>query len=196
VSGSVNEDLLFDRKGLPEDLRFLIQRYPRDSWRQPGALTSMGRFWLKRHNLFRELGGILSSSVAKLQEEDFEPREFAGWFAPRLHYLLSDLEGHHHVEDSHYFPIFLAAEPRLRRGFDILDSDHQVVHDLLERNADAGTRFVQGLEKSGDAMLFAAEEYGIEAGQLVRGLMRHLEDEEDLIVPLLLDRRSSGELLM
>ncbi len=189
-------DLLFERKGLPEDLQFLSQRYPRDEWRRPGALSSMGRFWLKRHNFFRELASHLSGSIAMLREEDFEPRAFAGWFAPRLDYLLADLEGHHHIEDAHYFPIFLAAEPRLRRGFDILDSDHQLIHDLLEGNADAGRRFLEGLGKGGDAMLFASEAYGAEADRLVTGLMRHLEDEEDLIVPLLLDRVDGGDALM
>lgn len=191
-----DHDLLFERKGLPKDLKFLIQQYPRENWRQPGALTAVGRFWLKRHNSFRDLGGLLSGSIDRLREEDFEPQVFADWFAPRLNTLLSDLEGHHQVEDSHYFPIFMAAEPKLRRGFDILDSDHHQIHDLLERNASSGRRFVEGIGKGGDAMRFAAEEYGTEADQLVAGLMRHLEDEEDLIVPLLIDRRSGGETLM
>ena len=149
-------DLLFERKGLPEDLQFLSQRYPRRGWRLPGVLSSMGRFWLKRHVFFRVLSGLLSGSIAMLREEDFEPRAFAGWFAPRLDYLLSDLEGHHHIEDAHYFPIFLAAEPRLSRGFDILDSDHRLIHDLLARNAAAGRRCIEGLDKGGDATLFAA----------------------------------------
>lgn len=192
----VEAELLFERKGLPEDLQFLSQRYPRDGWRRPGALSSMGRFWLKRHGFFRELAALLSGSIAMLREESFEPREFAGWFAPRLDYLLSDLEGHHHIEDAHYFPIFQEAEPRLRRGFDILDSDHRLIHDLLESNAAAGRSFVEGLGKGGDAMLFAAEAYGAQAERLVSGLVRHLEDEEDLIVPLLLDRADGGDALM
>ena len=41
-----------------------------------------------------------------------------------------------------------------------------------------------------------AEAYGMEADRLVNGLMRHLEDEEDLIVPLLMDRADSGDALM
>lgn len=187
---------LFERKGLPEDLQFLIQRYPRDDWRRPGALSSMGRFWLKRHAFFRELSGALSASIEKLREESFEPRAFAEWFAPRLNYLLSDLDGHHNIEDVHYFPIFMDAEPRLRRGFDILDADHHTIHDLLESNAMAGNRFLQGLMSGGDALRFAAEAYGTEADRLVNGLMRHLEDEEDLIVPLLMDRADSGDALM
>lgn len=196
VGEIANENLLFNRNGLPEDLRFLIQQYPRDGWRRSDALTAMGRFWLKRHNLFRELAGILNGSIDRLQEKDFEPRAFAAWFAPRLDYLLSDLEGHHHVEDAHYFPIFVAAEPRLGRGFDILDSDHHQIHDLLGRNAEAGRHFVEGLEAGGDAMQFAADDYGVQAARLVSGLMRHLDDEEDLIVPLLMDRYSGGETLM
>ena len=59
-----------------------------------------------------------------------------------------------------------------------------------------GRRFLEGLGKGGDAMLFASEAYGAEADRLVTGLMRHLEDEEDLIVPLLLDRADGGDALM
>ena len=162
----------------------------------PGRVVVHGRFWLKRHGFFRELAGLLSGSIAMLHEESFEPREFANWFVPRLDYLLSDLEGHHHIEDAHYFPIFQAAEPRLRRSFDILDSDHRLVHDLLESNAAAGRQFLDGFTRGGDAMLFAAEAYGSQADRLVTGLMRHLEDEEDLVVPLLLDRADSDEVLM
>lgn len=183
-----NRDLLFERRGLPEDLRFLIERYPRETWRRPGSLSAMARFWLQRHAFFRELGGQLSASIAALREEDFDPRQFSEWFAPRLHHLLSDLEAHHSIEDAHYFPMFRAAEPRLRRGFEILDSDHHLIHGLLEENAIAARRFLEGLEKGGDAMLFAAEIYGRQADRLVAGLMRHLEDEEDLIIPMMLGR--------
>lgn len=189
-------DLLFRRDGLPEDLRFLIRQYPRDVWRHPGALSSMARFWLQRHNFFRELGAQLSSSIDALREEEFDPGRFAEWFAPRLNYLLSDLEAHHNIEDVHYFPMFRAAEPRLRRGFEILDSDHHLIHDLLEENAAAGRQFLEGLGKGGDALRFGSEAYGQQADRLVTGLMRHLEDEEDLIIPMMLDRGESGEALL
>ena len=44
-------EALFARTGLPADLTFLPEKYPRTIWRQPGGLTEMSRFWLKRHAL-------------------------------------------------------------------------------------------------------------------------------------------------
>lgn len=190
------KDALFSRAGLPPDISFLLEKHPRAVWRESGGLGAMGRFWLKRHNFFRELGTALSASVGELREERFDPLMFAQWFSPRLELLLGELEGHHHIEDMHYFPIFLAEEPRLKRGFDILDSDHHLIHDLLERNASAGRQFAGALVAGGDRMRFAADSYAVEADRLVQGLMRHLEDEEDLIVPLLIDRHGDGQSLM
>lgn len=187
---------LFVRSRMPEELGFLLKQHPRDSWRSSPDLTSMGRFWLKRHNMFRELGGALSGSILQLKEDTFNPQTFAQWFAPRLNFLLSELEGHHHIEDAHYFPVFVSAEPRLKRGFEILDRDHHHIHDLLERNANAGWAFAEALAQGGDRMRFAADTYGGEADHLVTGLMRHLEDEEDLIIPLLIDRNENGQSLM
>ena len=37
-------------------------------------------------------------------------------------------------------------------------------------------------------MPFSRDAYAVEADTLLRGLMRHLEDEEDLLIPLLLDQ--------
>jgi hypothetical protein len=37
-------------------------------------------------------------------------------------------------------------------------------------------------------MPFSRDAYAVEAESLLKGLMRHLEDEEDLLIPLLLDQ--------
>ncbi len=190
------KDALFQRSGLPDDLLFLLQKYPRDRWGQDITLTDMCQFWIQRHDMFRELGGALSGSVVMLREEKVDPASFRQWFAPRVNFLLSQLEGHHQIEDTHYFPSFQAAEPRLKRGFDILDADHHTIHDLLVSNAEAGNAFLKGLAEGGDVLKYASEKYGREADRLLAGLMRHLEDEEDLIVPLLVDREGMGEVLM
>lgn len=196
MSASNDELALFSRTGLPENLSFLLEKHPRSIWRQSGGLSAMGRFWLKRHGFFRELGAALSSSVDALQEDNFEAARFAQWFSPRLELFLGELEGHHQIEDLHYFPIFLAEEPRLKRGFEMLDSDHHQIHELLERNASAGRQFAGALVASGDRVRFAADSYAKEAERLLTGLTRHLEDEEDLIVPMLIDRHEDGKPLM
>jgi hemerythrin-like domain-containing protein len=183
-----NDHLLEKRAGLPDDLRFLLEKYPRDSWSGHQNVHGMASMWLQRHDMFRELGGILTGAIADYREGRSAARDFAKYFAPRLNFFLGHLEGHHNVEDHHYFPVFARMESRLKRGFDILDSDHHLIHDALERNAGTANEFLRALEADRDTQLCAADAYADENGRLVAMLSRHLDDEEDLIIPLILDR--------
>lgn len=180
------------RNGLPADLRYLVEKYPRGVWPSHPNLGEMARFWLQRHDMFRELGGMLKAGMGDYREQKLAPRDFAIWFAPRLRFFLQQLHGHHQIEDMHYFPVFAKAEPRMKHGFDLLDSDHHVIHDALERNAESGTAFLQALQADGDQVRFAADAYARENEALLAMLLRHLDDEEDLIIPLILDRSEEG----
>ncbi|WP_292895930.1 hemerythrin domain-containing protein [Nitratireductor sp.] len=180
------------RVGLPADLRCLVEKYPREDWQTHPNLGEMARFWLQRHDMFRELGGMLKAGVADYREDKFASHDFARWFAPRLRFFLQQLQGHHHIEDTHYFPVFAKAEPRMKRGFDLLDSDHHVIHDALERNAQAGTSLLQALQANNGRERFSADAYASENEVLLAMLLRHLGDEEDLIIPLILDRSEEG----
>ena len=176
------------RTGLPDDLRYLVQKYPREDWRAHDNVHGMASMWLQRHDMFRELGGILTGAIADYREGRSDARQFASFFAPRLNFFLGHLDGHHNIEDQHYFPIFARVESRLKRGFDILDSDHHLIHDALERNAGTANEFLRALDENEDRQRFAADGYASENERLVAMLKRHLDDEEDLIIPLILDR--------
>ena len=179
---------LDSRAGLPEDLRVLVERYPRDGWTSHRNLGDMARFWLSRHAMFRELGTALEEAQVSFLDDKMQAREFAGFFAPRLQFLLQQLHVHHHIEDDHYFPIFRRADPRLVRGFDMLDCDHEALGTAIQSCVATANRFLGSLDGSKDASKRAAEEYGRCGTVLLKGLTRHLDDEEDLIVPLILDR--------
>ena len=172
----------------PADLRLLADRYPREVWEGHANLGSMAQFWLQRHDMFRELGGLLEGAIAEHREGKITPDAFARFFAPRLRFFLGQLSGHHAIEDEHYFPLFATTESRLARGFEILDSDHHAIHDALERNADAGSAFLRALQQDADAQRLAADAYADANAGLVAMLRRHLTDEEDLIIPLILER--------
>jgi iron-sulfur cluster repair protein YtfE (RIC family) len=179
---------LMTRSGLPDDLKVLIEKYPRADWNSIHTIGELGRFWIQRHDMFRELGGALVAGIDRLKEDAVDASSFARWFAPRLNHFLGDLEGHHQVEDFQYFPLFAAADKRLAHGFELLEEDHHLIHTLLERNAEAANRFYDDLMQNSDRMPFSRDAYAVEAESLLKGLMRHLEDEEDLLIPLLLDQ--------
>lgn len=176
------------RSGLPEELRWLADNYPRESWQRHDNIHGMAQMWLQRHDMFRELGGMLIAGIADYREGRHDAQGFARWFAPRLNYFLGNLDGHHNVEDHHYFPVFANAEKRLKRGFEILDADHHLIHEALERNAETANAFIRSLQENEDRQRYAADSYADENARLVAMLTRHLADEEDLIIPLILDR--------
>lgn len=179
---------LEQRIGLPDDLYFLLQRYPRDEWQEHANIGGMASFWLQRHDMFRDLGGMLTGVIGDYREGKLQAPQFAQFFAPRLNFFLGELDGHHNVEDHHYFPVFANAEKRLKHGFDILDADHHTIHDALGRNAEAANAFLRALQQDADKQRFAADAYANENSRLLAMLTRHLADEEDLIIPLILDR--------
>ncbi len=107
---------------------------------------------------------------------------------PRLQFLLSQLEVHHQIEDLHYFPIFRAADERLVRGFDVLEGDHHAIHADMAATAETANALLRALTGDADALKKCGDDHAVASGALLKGLIRHLDDEEDLIVPLILDR--------
>jgi hemerythrin-like domain-containing protein len=176
------------RSGWPEDLRVLVSRYPREQWAGHANLGEMARFWLSRHAMFRELAAMIREIETQFRDGALPPAEFSREFVPRLQFLLSQLEVHHQIEDYHYFPIFRAADARLKRGFDVLEEDHHAIHADMARVADTANALLRALAGDADRLRRCGEDYAGASAALLTGLIRHLDDEEDLIVPLILDR--------
>jgi hemerythrin-like domain-containing protein len=179
---------LVRRSGWPEDLRVLVARYPREQWDAHPNLGEMARFWLSRHAMFRELSTAIEQIAAPFRAGRIPPKEFARQFVPRLQFMLDQLNVHHQIEDLHYFPIFRAADERLARGFDVLEGDHHHIHAGMARTAETANALLHSLQGGGDTMVRCSDDYADASGVLLKGLVRHLDDEEDLIVPLILDR--------
>jgi hypothetical protein len=176
------------RSGWPDDLRVLISRYPREQWDTHANLGGMARFWLSRHAMFRELSGAIEQITAQFRAQVLQPAEFTRQFAPRLQFMLDQLNVHHQIEDLHYFPIFRAADARLVRGFDVLEGDHHHIHADMARTAENANALLRALRADADTLRRCGDAYANSSGTLIKGLIRHLDDEEDLIVPLILDR--------
>lgn len=174
---------------LTDPLTTLLRRHPRAVWDAHPNLGTLARFWLDRHAMFRTLSGALQQGLDDLRAGTLQPQPFQAWFVPRLNLFLSELQGHHLIEDRHYFPVFRAAEPGLAPGFDLLDGDHVRLHTRLVDTADDARALLQALA-GGDAarQSDAAAHCGEASAALIADLSRHLDDEEDLIIPLILDR--------
>jgi hypothetical protein len=186
------EFALHIRRGLPPDLKALVEKYPRHLWLGHANLGAVAKFWLDRHAMFRQIGGMIHGEIAGFRSGGRDAETFGAWLAPRLQFFLMQLDEHHHVEDHHYFPLFRAAEPNLTRGFDILDRDHATLHAAIRDNVEAANAFLRGHRESGVDPRPLGEAFARSTDALIAALDRHLADEEDLIVPLILDRTEIG----
>jgi hypothetical protein len=168
----------------PQELTFLLERHPRSSW--PARHSATAEFWLSVHErLRRDCAGIRATA----DEHGGAPPRLAVVAAPRLHGLVAATQGHHQIEDFQYFPAFRRAEPRLSRGFDLLERDHAELRRDIDAALAALAELQAAVERSTEPATprFAAERYVGAAAALCSNLLKHLDDEEDLVVPLLIE---------
>lgn len=185
--------LALDRRaGWPAEFLERRRRHPRESWETAPTLGELGRFWLARHALFRELTGAFTHAAGELREDRIEVPAFLAWFRPRLGFLLQELQHHHLIEDHHFFPVFRRADPRLARGFEVLEADHHTLDAALAGLAEASHALIRAVQAPGTGHAAATDGLATVLPGFLRLLERHLEDEEDLILPLLIDRGEAG----
>ena len=180
-------DLALDsRSGLPDELAYLRALYARDGWRQHANFGELANFWLHIHESLRREGSALRQATEDYRQGRLDAHGYRRFFAPGLNHFLQHLNGHHQIEDRVYFPKFRALDPRMAAGFDLLDSDHDQIHAALVESAQGANRFLAAFDKDADALAREGESYAAGADRLLALLVRHLADEEDLIIPAML----------
>lgn len=182
------------RTGWPDELRVLLRDHPRETW--AASTSQMVQFWIEKHGYLRRQSMALMQAADEFRASRISSLQFGAWIAPRLQGFLAELHGHHQVEDYHYFPAFRAADPRLEAGFDVLARDHERLHEGIAHIVESVNAFITTLQNAesgaanADAQRLAADRYIEAAGLMHTRIHRHLEDEEDLIIPLMLARHA------
>jgi hypothetical protein len=179
-------------ENLPSEMRVLLDEYPRDGWESHPGFKEKTRHWLRAHLMFRRLAERVRLDTEAYLEHKADVDDYAG----RLSYyggaLVSNLHGHHGWEDRSYFPELSAADARFDAGLEVLEKDHadlDVVLDSFTRTANRTIKLAQLDEAQ------AREEAGKLHGtaQTIEAfLKRHLSDEEELAVPIILHHRLRG----
>jgi len=184
---------LDQRTGLPPALKVLLDQYPRPLWEGHGNFDGLTRFWLDRHLAFRDLLAALRAETQGFLDNLSDPRVHARRIMQMGNALIEGLHGHHGIEDAHYFPLLARAEPRLESGFALLDADHQALDGKLQALAQGANAHLAALQPGQGAGRAGALAGHKTAGGLLAGLSafegfldRHLTDEEDLVVPVIL----------
>jgi hemerythrin-like domain-containing protein len=174
------------REGIPDDMAYLRARYPRPEWRQHANFGELSAFWLHVHDSLRGHGAELGRLTTAFREGRLDPASFQRAFVPRLNQFLQHLNGHHQIEDHAYFPKFRTLDMRMVAGFDLLEADHRLIHEALLASARSGQALLTALGGGSDAARSAADSYAGDADHLLALLVRHLADEEDLVLPAML----------
>jgi iron-sulfur cluster repair protein YtfE (RIC family) len=178
------------RAGLPDALRALVEAYPRESWEAHRHFGGLVQFWLERHMMFRRLHQLLREDVEKLLDGNADPGNFAGRLSRYGSMFVGELLGHHNIEDVHYFPVLSGRESSLARGFEILDRDHHALDAHLGAFVERANMVIAG--RDAPDLRDQAGAYHADVVRLGRFLDRHLLDEEDLVVPVILRHGPSG----
>jgi iron-sulfur cluster repair protein YtfE (RIC family) len=182
---------LANREALPDALHVLLREYPRESWQSDPGFNNLIAFWLDRHLMFRRLMAEMRKGTEALLDAKMQANHFGGMVSRYGGMFVQQLHGHHTIEDQHYFPLLVTKDARIEKGFAILDKDH---HDLDEYLSDFVTRANEVIGVTGDRTKLqnAAGGFQEELVRLERLLDRHLIDEEDLIVPVILRYGAEG----
>lgn len=186
--------LLPDRAGLPPDIAYLRAAYPSPAWRAHANFGELAAFWLHVHDSLREQGDALEEVVSTFRDGRSDAAAFQRRFVPALNHFLQHLNGHHQIEDAAYFPRFRALDPRMAAGFALLESDHAIVHEALTASLDTARALLAALPRDDGARRRATDIHADAADRLRALLRRHLSDEEELVIPAMLEHgeRSVG----
>lgn len=182
---------LTERDGWPEPLRVLLADYPRDGWAAHPNFSGLVEFWLDRHLMFRRLNTLLRDDVEAMLDRKLDARDYAGRLSRYGGMLINQLHGHHQIEDHHYFPQLVGLDGRLEQGFQVLDKDHHAMDGILNRFAEKANAVLGALEQPA-ALTNATGRFRDEVISFDRMLDRHLQDEEELIVPVILKHGPGG----
>jgi hypothetical protein len=177
---------------MPTEMQSLLRTYPRDAWAAHPGFHEKTRHWLGAHRMFRQLSATVRKDTERYLNGDTDAEDYAGRLSYRGNALVGNLHGHHGWEDHSYFPELSAADPRFDVGLEILEKDHaamNVVLDSFTRTANRAIQLVQ-LDESA-AHEEAGKLHGV-AQTIEAFLERHLSDEEELAVPIILLHRLRG----
>lgn len=179
-------------EGLPSQMRLLLESYPRDSWSAHPGFREKTRQWLSAHRMFRHMAERIRLDAEGYLDSEFAPEDYAA----RLSYvggaLVGNLHGHHSWEDRSYFPELSAADARFDAGLEILEKDHSDLDQVLDGFTRAANRAIKLIQLD-EAQ--ARDEIGQLHGDALTieaFLKRHLTDEEELAVPIILHHRLRG----
>ena len=180
------------RTGLPQEMRGLVRDLPRDGWEAHPGFARATRQWMGAHLGFRRSGSLLQAATEAFLDGGADPGAYADRLGRLGDPLVQSLHGHHTWEDLRFFPELGRADARFERGLAMLEADHAALDALLDDLTRRANRVIRLEVLDPQAMASEAGELRDTLDRLNGFLDRHLTDEEDLVVPIVLQHRLRG----
>ncbi len=169
---------LLNRNSLPRELKAFLLDYPRKDWSENPNFEHFSEFWLQRHEMFRELSAhliLLSKSILNKKINELEYQKQTLRYSS---FMLQQLHLHHTMEDNYFFPGIAKYNKKLNTAIELLETDHTEISALVYSYEKMLNKCVAPKE----TLSYAPDLLECQR-RFNRALERHLEDEEDIIVP-------------
>ena len=180
------------REGWPSDAATLLADYPREAWPGHPNFAQSIQNWLGAHQGFRQLGDLVRSSTEEFLDREIAPDRYARALGYYGNILVRNLHGHYTWEDRNFFPEISTVDDRLDHGLDTRESDHHALDETIETLTEQANRTIKLVQLDELQARSEAGKLHDTAAGLERFLDRHLTDEEDLIVPIVLHHKMRG----
>lgn len=179
-------------ENMPTEMQSLLRTYPRDTWDAHPGFREKTRHWLGAHRMFRQLSASVRKDTEQFLDGDQDANDFAGRLSYRGGALVGNLHGHHGWEDRSYFPELSEADPRFDAGLEVLEKDHADLDHILDRFTRTANRTIKLIQLDETAAHSEAGKLHAITQMIEAFLERHLTDEEELAVPIILHHRLRG----
>lgn len=177
---------------MPEEMRVLLGTYPRDTWEAHPGFKDKTRQWLSAHQNFRALAEQVRLDTELVLDKDMALDDYTARLSFLGGRLVGNLHGHHGWEDHSYFPELSTADPRFDAGLEVLENDHADLDVVLDDFTRQANRVIKLAALDQSQAFDEAGAVHDQAMTIEAFLKRHLTDEEELAVPIILHHRLRG----
>ncbi len=177
---------------LSSDMQVLLRDYPRDTWPENPNFARSIQNWMGAHQGFRQLAHLCVAETQRFIDRENEETDYADRLGYFGNMLVRNLHGHHHWEDHSFFPELSEADARFDPGIEVLESDHETLDATLDTFTRASNRVIKLIHLDPKQARDEIAKVENAASTIDALLKRHLADEEDLVVPIILHHKLRG----
>jgi hemerythrin-like domain-containing protein len=128
---------------MPQEMRFLLDAYPRNAREAHPGFKEKTRHWLGAHQMIRRVAELVRLDTEGFLSNDMVTNAYAARLSRYGGTLVSNLHGHHGWEDHVYFPELSDVDPRFDAGLELLEKDHADLDRVLDDFTHSGNRVIK-----------------------------------------------------